>query len=152
MSAVCRILSTEESQVTQVNPRKTIIGLAIAIVLTSSLALGRTKQQDKSTSRSTKVTLFSPASLGNGTILPAGSYKLTISQNGQVSEASFYQRGKLIGKATIKVETQSTRNLGTRISTDTKGDKQVITSISPNGWEERLVFPEGAGGTPESGQ
>ncbi len=129
-----------------------VIGVAVAVIISSGLTFARAKSQEKSGSKSAKITFATPKNLGHGTILPAGTYTLKLSENSQNAEAGFYQHGKLVGSAPVRVETSAGKNPSTSIRTESRETQEVITSISPSGWTSKLVFAEEPRSTTEPGQ
>ncbi len=128
------------------------IGMAVAIIMTSGLTFARAKSQEKSGAQSAKITFATPKNLGHGTVLPAGTYTLKLSEDSQNAVAGFYQHGKLVGSAPVRVEAVVGKNPTTSIRTETRENQETITSISPNGWASRLVFAEEVGSSTEPGQ
>ncbi len=128
------------------------LGLAAAVIITSGLTFARSKTQGNPNSKSAKITFATPKRLGHGTVLPAGTYTVKLSGDSQSAQAEFYQHGKLVGSAPVRVETQAGKNATTSIRTEDRNDQEVVTSISPSGWTTRLIFAEVPASSTEPGQ
>jgi hypothetical protein len=128
------------------------MGLAVALLLTASQSFARSWTHHNSSEWSTSITIDSPKELGNGTVLPAGSYNMEVSENSQNPEVMFYKDGKLVCKTQAKLVTQSQKNAYTEVNSTKLGDKDVIQEIRPSGWDQSLVFSSAGGETPKPGQ
>jgi hypothetical protein len=128
------------------------MGLAVALLLTASQSFAHSWIHHNSSERATSVTIDSPKELGNGAVLPAGSYNMEVSENSQNPEVMFYKDGKLVCKTQAKLVTQSQKNAYTEVDSTKLGDKDVIQEIRPSGWDQSLVFSSAGGETPKPGQ
>jgi hypothetical protein len=78
--------------------------------------------------------------LPNGAELKPGSYEMKVPVNSQSPEVAFYKDGELVAKAEAKVVAESIKNPYTAVESTEQGKDQLITSIRPGGWREKLVF------------
>ena len=118
---------------------KTFVGLA-AVMIAATWSYAGWWGSHKSADRSTNVTLGSSAQLGNGSVLPAGTYRMEVPENVTAPEVMFYKDGKIVAQAKAKVVTQTGKNPYTEVDSTKKGSQDVITEIRPGGWTEDLLF------------
>ena len=116
-----------------------IVALGVAILGVACLGFG-SEMTHKASDRGTNVTFYSRSRFNAGVTLPAGTYRMEVPQNTQSPQVMFYKDGKVMATVTAKMVDESKKNSDTRIDSVTKGNAQQITSISPNGWREKLLF------------
>jgi tetraacyldisaccharide-1-P 4'-kinase len=92
------------------------------------------------------------AKFKNGEVLPAGEYRMEVSKNSQTPEVKFYKiytgtyesqievGDKAVASVKATVVTEPTKNQKTEVLSESHGNIQVVKSILPAGWNERLVF------------
>jgi hypothetical protein len=119
---------------------KSVLGLVIALALTTSLSFGYSFWSHKSNVKSTRISLGSTMKLANGTILRPGSYRMEVPENTKSPRVVFYQNGKVVAKSKVKLVSEATKNPDTEIDSVKSGKYQLVTKIHPAGWQEVLVF------------
>lgn len=119
---------------------KSLIGLAAAVLLAAPWSFAGWRGSHKSGDRSTHVTLSTAEELGNGPVLPAGTYRMEVPDNATKPEVAFYKDGKLVAQAQAQVVTSTNKNPYTEVDSRKAGSQQIITAIRPVGWTESLVF------------
>lgn len=124
---------------------KSAVGLVVALMMTTGLSFAHFWSGHKSSVKSANITLASRMTLDNGTVLNAGSYHIEVPQNSKAPEVSFYRNGQVVAKVPAKVVAENQKNTQTEIDSNTRGNKDVITEIRPNGWSEKLVFTKTSG-------
>ena len=124
---------------------KSFIGLAAAVMIAATWSYAGWWGSHKSADRSTKVSLASAEKLGNGSVLPAGTYRMEVPENVTAPEVMFYQYGKLVAQAKAKVVTNTVKNPYTEVDSTKEGSQDVITKIRPGGWTEDLLFSKASG-------
>ncbi len=92
------------------------------------------------------------AKFKNGEVLPAGEYRMEVSKDSQTPEVKFYKiytgtyesqievGDKAVASVKATVVTEPTKNQKTEVLSESHGNIQVVKSILPAGWNERLVF------------
>lgn len=132
------------------------LGVAILATTCSGFALWGS---NKSPERKTNVTFASATMLKNGATLPAGNYRIEVTQAASVTEVKFYKEGtdfagsvntpdalgsgKLMATLKARVVSQAEKNAETEVETITRGNAQLLSTIRPGGWKEELVFVPG---------
>jgi len=119
--------------------KKTFAGLVAAILATTCLGLAAGGSH-KSSARATDVTFSSAMKFNNGTTLPAGTYRMEVSENSQTPTITFSQNHKVMATTQAKVVTEQKKNDATEVDGVNQGDAQAVTAIRPAGWDEELVF------------
>lgn len=127
----------------QTKSKRLFVGFAAAILATASLGFAAGGSR-KSVERGTDVTFANTTKLNNGNTLPAGTYRMEVSENSQTPAVTFSQDGKVVATSGAKVVTEQKKNQHTEIDSVTQGDAQVLTAIHPAGWDEELVFGSAA--------
>ncbi len=123
---------------------KSLIGVAAAVMITATWSYAGWWGSHKSGDRSTSVTLSSAEKLGNGAVLPAGTYRMEVPENRTTPEVMFYKEGKLVAQAKAKVVSKPEKNPYTEVDSTKEGSQDVITQIHPGGWTEDLLFSRAA--------
>ncbi len=119
---------------------KTFVGLAAAIMIAATWSYAGWWGSHRSADRSTNVSLASAEKLANGSVLPAGTYRMEVPENATMPEVMFYKDGKLVAQTKAKVVTETRKNSYTEVDSTKKGSQYVITEIRPGGWTENLLF------------
>ncbi|HEV2425122.1 MAG TPA: hypothetical protein VGZ29_09880 [Terriglobia bacterium] len=84
------------------------------------------------------------AKLGNGPELQAGTYRVEIVKNQDLSEVAFYQGKELIAQVPITIVMESQKSRHTEVHFESLDNGRVINQIRVAGWKETLVFREPA--------
>ncbi len=129
---------------------KSFIGLAAAVFFAAPWSFAGWWGSHKSEDRSTHVTIFAAEKLGNGPVLPAGTYRMEVPENATKPEVAFYKDGKLVAQAQANVVTSTNKNPYTEVDSNKVGSQQVITTIRPGGWAESLMFKHSGSQTTKS--
>ena len=119
--------------------RKSFVGFVVAILATTCLGFAAGGSH-KSKERAISVTFSKTAKFNNGTTLPAGTYRMAVSENSPTPAVTFSQHGKLMATTEAKVVTEQKKNEETEIDAVIQGDTEVVTAIRPAGWDEELTF------------
>src|SRR5690242_18701678 len=72
--------------------------------------------------------------LGNGPELQPGQYKVEVNEASTTPEVMFYQDGKLVAKAPVKLVDMGKKADATEIDYNQASHQQVITSMRLDGW------------------
>jgi hypothetical protein len=94
----------------------------------------------KAQGRKADVTFSTITKFKNGTMLPAGTYRMEIPENSQTPAVTFSQNGKVVATVEGKVVTEQRKNDATAVDTVSQGDGQLVRSIRPGGWTEEIDF------------
>jgi len=119
--------------------KRVFTGLAAAILATACLGFGSWGFH-KSSDRGTNITFASMTKFNNGTTLPAGTYRMEVPDNSPTPKVEFYKNGKLVATASAKVVSETKKNSHTEVDSVTQGNAQLVRTIRPSGWNERLEF------------
>jgi tetraacyldisaccharide-1-P 4'-kinase len=123
----------------QVQSKRSIAGLVAAILAVTCLGFAAGTSH-KSAERRTDVTFINMMKFANGDTLPAGTYRMEVPENSHTPNVMFYKDGKVMATTKAKVVTQQEKNQETKVESVTRANAQLLTSISPAGWNESLVF------------
>jgi hypothetical protein len=127
-----------------------ITGLVVAIL--ASATVGFAKSNHNGSSRKVNVTFSSRTEFQSGGTLAAGDYVMEIAKDSPTPEVRFYKlhangyvnersvSTKAAATVPAKLVTEQQEASATEVVADTRGDVQVVKSIQPAGWNERLVF------------
>ena len=132
-------------------PGKRLFGaLAVAFLASTCLAFG--SWFHTSSDRKTDVILAFSTKFKNGDVLPAGEYQMDVAKNSQIPNVKFYKiytdpytsetqvGNKVMATVKAKVVTEDQKNPTTEVVTDKHRNGQMMKSVRPAGWEEKLVF------------
>ena len=130
--------------------KRLLTGLVVAIVASAAIGWGRASENGSS--RKVEVTFTSRSEFQNGGALPAGTYVMEVTKDSTTPEVRFYKLytngyagEKTVGNkalATVpgKIVAEQQQASETQIVAETRGGVQVVKSIQPAGWHERIVF------------
>ena len=110
-----------------------LFGAAVATVLSAGIGLAKTST----------VQFAYRAQLGNGPVINAGSYHIVLKNNSSKPELAFYQSGKQVAEAPVKLVPVAKKNSETAVIYDqSKTNPTVVTEIDLDGWNQNMVFPK----------
>jgi hypothetical protein len=137
---------------TKGNAVQYVAAFAVAVLLTATLGFAHSRSA-KVPTKGTSITLVDATRLPNGERLQPGVYEVRVPENSQSPEVAFYKDGQLVAKATAKVVSQPEKNPpDTAVETTQDGNNQLLNSILPGGWREKLIFSGSAGETSGGGR
>jgi hypothetical protein len=122
---------------------RSFVGLVAAILVTACTGFASIWGWHKSPDRTTDVTFSSQVTLGNGKILPAGTYQMEVPEKSSTPTVGFSQDGKVMATAKAKVVSKDVKNPYTEVDTTRSGHAQLVNVIRPDGWKEILLFSPG---------
>lgn len=116
-----------------------ILPLSAMLLFTAGIASA--KFPHHSSQKSADIDLIQTTTFPNGPTLKAGSYKVTLVNGSNTPELEFYQDGKRLGEAPVKLIEQDKKISETEVFADTKDDHtQVVTEMDLSGWTQKIVF------------
>jgi hypothetical protein len=121
----------------------------IAVSLAAGMAFGALPSRHHSSQKSARFEIVETMKIPGGPTLRPGNYKLALLNNSSTPEVRFYEAGKLLGQAPVKLIDQGKKSDETEVFSDTgKNRTHVLTEIDPSGWTEKLMFgaPRAGGG------
>ncbi len=77
----------------------------------------------------------------NGTLLKKGSYDIRF--NEETKELSILKNGKVVAKATTRIEKEDAKSDSIKYSSRANGDSAVLVSVTFGGSDEKLVVSGG---------
>jgi hypothetical protein len=132
--------------------RKSFAGFVAAFLATTCLGFAAGGPH-KSPKRATAVTFPQTMKFNDGNTLPAGSYRMEVSEDSQTPSVSFSQDGKVLETLQAKEAPQEGKNSETEIDSVAEGNAQLLTVIHMAGWDKELIFgTAGKGGAATSTQ
>ncbi len=116
-----------------------IFPLSGVLLITAGMAFGRGLH--RSSQKSADVDLTETTKVPNGPTLKAGTYKVTLSNDSSTPELEFYQDGKRVGEAPVKLADQEKKFSETAVFAETKDDHtQVVIEMDLSGWTQKVLF------------
>lgn len=91
--------------------------------------------------KSSNISLIYRGEIGNNLTLAPGTYRMVVNNHSQTPKVAFYQNGKLVGEAPVKLVSEAKKANQTEVfySAPHNGTRN-ITQIDPSGWKDELVF------------
>jgi hypothetical protein len=118
-----------------------ILATSAVLLFTASMAVARFPGLHDSSRKSADIDLIESTKVPNGPTLQAGSYKVTLLNESGTPELGFYQDGKLVGQAPVKLVDQEKKISETQVFSDTQDDHtQVLTEMDLRGWTQKVMF------------
>ncbi len=118
-----------------------ILATTAVLLFTAAMAVARFPGLHDSSRKSADIDLPESTQVPNGPTLQAGSYKVTLLNGSSTPEVGFYQDGKLVGQAPVRLVDQEKKISQTQVLSDTKDDHtQVLTEMDLRGWTQKVMF------------
>lgn len=111
---------------------RSLTGAAVALFFVCGLTFAK----------SSHINLIYRGQIGHSsvTLLP-GKYKVSVDNPSSTPQMSFYQDGKLVGTAPVKLVTEANKNSQTEVFYSAPKDGvRHISQIDISGWRDRLMF------------
>ncbi|MGH9444736.1 MAG: hypothetical protein ACRD3O_03290 [Terriglobia bacterium] len=110
---------------------KSVIGAAAALFFVCGMTFAKTSN----------ISVMYRAELGHHLTLAPGHYKMSVSTLSGTHRAAFFQNGKLVGTAPVKVVSEAKKNDQTMVFFSAPhNDLRNITQIDVSGWRNKLLF------------
>jgi hypothetical protein len=110
---------------------KSLLGAVIAVFFVSALTFAK----------SAHINILYRGELGSSVTLLPGNYKMVVNPLATTPSVAFYQNGKLVGTARVRVVTEARKNSQTEVFYSAPRNKlRGITQIDVSGWKDKLVF------------
>jgi hypothetical protein len=117
-----------------------ILTLAV-VTFTSSMALAGFPGYHHSSQKSASVDIAEATKIPGGPTLQPGTYRVTLLSPSSTPEIEFYQGGKLVGQAPVKLVDQGKKISQTELVSHTGPDHtNVLTEMDLRGWTQKLKF------------
>lgn len=130
---------------------KPFIGLVAAMFVTACVGFAHSWSLHKSSDRTTDVDFSTLVKFRNGKTLPAGTYRMEVSENSPSPIVTFSQDGEVKASSKAKLVSQEKKNPYTEVESTLSGNAQLVTEIRPGGWNEVLLFgPAGQNNSPKA--
>jgi hypothetical protein len=111
------------------------------VSFTSGLAFAGFPGNHHHSQKSASVDIVDVTKIPDGPTLEPGTYQVTLLNGSSAPEVGFYQAGKLVGQAPVKLVDQAKKISETEIRADTKPNHtQVLTEMDLKGWTQKLMF------------
>jgi hypothetical protein len=121
-------------------PRSILTTIA-AVCFAGSMAFAGFPGYHHSSQKSAVVDIDQATRIPGGPTLQPGTYRVALLSASSVPEVGFYQHGKLVGQAPVKVVDQGKKISRTEVRFDTgPNHTSVITEMDLSGWTQKLVF------------
>jgi len=104
------------------------------IVTFFAVSLGVAKTTTKT------IQILYPAQIADGTILQPGMYRVALNTVSQNPTLDFYQNGRQVAQAPVKLVSEQAKNTQTQVLYNTGGKTDVITEIDFNGSNQRMLL------------
>lgn len=110
---------------------KSLLGAATALIFASGLVFAKGEN----------INLIYRGEVGSHLTLAPGQYRMAVNGTSQASKAMFYQDGKLVGTAPVKIVAQASKNDQTEIYYSSPNNHvRQITEIDVSGKRDHLLF------------
>jgi hypothetical protein len=120
---------------------ESILTIMAVVSFTSSLAFAGFPGNHHHSQKSASVDIVDVTKIPGGPTLEPGTYEVTLLNASSAPEVGFYQAGKLVGQAPVKLVDQDRKISETEIRADKKPDHtQVVTEMDLRGWTQKLMF------------
>lgn len=117
---------------------RSVLALCGAILVAASCSFARSSNMKSET-----ITLGTGVTLAKGaTTLPAGTYRVMIAENSQQPTVRFYRHGKMVAQATGTLQAQAQKSAYAGVTTDQKGNSEILTGVLVRGWNQEVVFKQ----------
>ena len=118
-----------------------ILPISGILLFTAGMAFAKLPSLHHSSQKSADIDLIQTTKVPNGPTLKAGSYKVTLVNESGTPELEFYQDGKRVGEAPVKLVDQDKKISQTEVLADAKDDHtQVVTEMDLIGWTQKVLF------------
>jgi hypothetical protein len=92
--------------------------------------------------KSASVDIADVTKIPGGPTLQPGTYRVTLLNPSSAPEIGFYQGGKLVGQAPVKLVDQGKKISQTEVLTNAEPNHtNVLTEMDLSGWTQKLMFP-----------
>ncbi len=106
-------------------------GVSIALLFVCGLTFAK----------ASTVSIVYRAQIGKTLVLSPGNYRVVVNPQSEMSTAAFYQNGKLMGKASVRVVSEAKKNSQTEVFYGSPhNDVRNVSQIDFNGWRDELLF------------
>jgi hypothetical protein len=120
---------------------KSILATTALALFTTGMAFAGFPGHHPSAQRSADVDFTETIKVPNGPTLEPGTYKVALLNESSAPEVGFYQGGKLVGQAPVKLVDQGKKIRQTEFSSNlVDSHTRVITEMDFSGWTEKIVF------------
>ncbi len=121
------------------------VGSLAVILVTTCTGFARGGSAHKASGRTTNITFASNVKLQNGTTLPAGTYRMEVSEGSQTPTVTFLRGSEVAATSPASLVSEASKNPATEIDSVRDGNAQDVIEIRPAGWKEALHFGGAAG-------
>jgi hypothetical protein len=119
---------------------KSILTTMAVVAFTGSMAFAGFPGLHHS-QKSASVDIADVTRIPGGPTLQPGTYRVTLLNPSSAPEVGFYQAGKLVGQAPVKLVDQGKKISQTEVLTTTGSNHtNVLTEMDLSGWTHKLVF------------
>ncbi len=120
--------------------RRVLATVAVAL-FAASMAWAGFPGHHHSSQKSGSLDLSEVTKIPGGPTLEPGRYQVTLLSSSDAPKVEFYQDGKPVGQAPVRLVAQDKKISATEMFTNTKPDHtQVLTELDLGGWTQKLVF------------
>jgi hypothetical protein len=120
---------------------ESILTIMAVVSFTSSLAFAGFPGNHHHSQKSASVDIVDVTKIPGGPTLEPGTYQVTLLNASSAPEVGFYQAGKLVGQAPVKLVDQGKKISETEVRTDTgPNNTNVLTEMDLSGWTHKLMF------------
>ena len=118
-----------------------ILATSGAVLLAAGITFAGFPGIHHSSRKSADIEITETTKVPGGPSLEPGTYKVVLLNESDTPEVGFYQDGKLIGQASVKLDDQGKKFQHTEFEANIlDGNREIITALSPGGWTEKIIF------------
>src|SRR5215471_15640557 len=125
------------------NPKafNSMLATTALVLFTTGMAFARFPGHHNSAQRPADVDFTETMKVPNGPTLPPGTYKVALLNDSSAPEVGFYQDGKLVGQAPVKLVDQGKKIRQTEFASDSvDSHTRIVTEIDFSGWTQKIMF------------
>src|SRR5215472_10284052 len=113
---------------------KSILASFVSLAFVVSIASAEFPSFGHSSEKTTAIDIAQSAQVPNIAVLKAGTYKVAVQSDSPTTQVSFYQNGKLVGRAPAEVVDEARKSDETEVHVNGAGGNNILTEIDVNGW------------------
>jgi len=118
-----------------------VLTTSALVLFTTGVAFAGFPGRHSSSQRSADVDFTETVKVPNGPTLSPGTYKVALLNDSSAPGVGFYQKGKLVGQAPVKLADQDKKIRETEFEADqVDSHTRVVNEMGFSGWTQKIIF------------
>src|SRR5262249_51997720 len=118
-----------------------ILTTTALVLFTTGMAFAGFPGHHNSAQKSADVDFTETVKVPNGPTLSPGTYKAALLNDSSAPEVGFYQKGKLVGQAPVKLVDQGKKIREIEVEPElVDSHTEVVTEMGLSGWTQKIIF------------